>query len=184
MEAKRKYGHSYCSGCGRDWVTSSRFCADCGEFLVVYQPPKCNFCKHFLDNIATNEEHAFCPSCGRARTEALSGQPNLWQRIKRFFILPVWTQNIKGSARTTGPFSFCGHLDIYRHGGMMNMTNMLTPKQKEILIDKLSDMGNLAVASLIFGSMLQSKLLNSYSLFFGFIIGLAAYLYALALAKQ
>lgn len=61
---------------------------------------------------------------------------------------------------------------------------MLTPKQKEILIDKLSDMGNLAVASLIFGSMLQSKLLNSYSLFFGFIIGLAAYLYALALAKQ
>lgn len=57
------------------------------------------------------------------------------------------------------------------------------PRQKEILAGKFADLGNIAVGSLVFGFVIQSNLLNSYSLLLGMITALLAYSLTLSLTR-
>ena len=59
----------------------------------------------------------------------------------------------------------------------------LNQKQREVLAEKLADLGNIAVGSLVFGYVLQSSVFNGLSLFLGLFIAAAAYIMALTLEK-
>ena len=59
----------------------------------------------------------------------------------------------------------------------------LNQKQREVLAEKLADLGNIAVGSLVFGYVLQSSVFNGLSLFLGLFIAAAAYIMALTLGK-
>lgn len=57
------------------------------------------------------------------------------------------------------------------------------PRQRGVLSEKLADLGNVAVGSLVFGYVLRSNAFNGYSLLIGVIIALATYGLAVALEK-
>ncbi len=48
-------------------------------------------------------------------------------------------------------------------------------KQREVLAEKVADLGNIAVGSLVFGVSLRSDLFNMISFIIGLIISLTAY---------
>jgi hypothetical protein len=56
-------------------------------------------------------------------------------------------------------------------------------KQREVLAEKLADLGNIAVGSLVFGYVVRSEVFNVLSLLLGLAIAAAAYIYAMALEK-
>lgn len=59
----------------------------------------------------------------------------------------------------------------------------LNQRQRELAAEKLADLGNIAVGSLVFGFVIQSNLLNSYSLLLGMITALLAYSLTLSLTR-
>jgi hypothetical protein len=52
---------------------------------------------------------------------------------------------------------------------------VLNPKQKEVLAEKLADLGNIAVGSLVFGFVIRSEVFNHLSLFLGILIATISY---------
>ncbi len=60
----------------------------------------------------------------------------------------------------------------------------LNQKQRDVLADKLTDLGNIAVGSLVFGYVVRSDAFNSFSLLLGIIIAAAAYVFAIALENN
>ncbi len=60
---------------------------------------------------------------------------------------------------------------------------MLNFKQREVLAEKLMDLGNIAVASLVFGIVVRAEWFSIPSLMIGLMIGIAAYIYAIKLVK-
>ena len=60
----------------------------------------------------------------------------------------------------------------------------LSPEKRDLLAEKLLDFGNIAAGSLIFGYVINSAILNSYSLLIGFLIFPTAYIFALKVKKQ
>ena len=60
----------------------------------------------------------------------------------------------------------------------------LNQKQREVLAEKLADLGNIAVGSLVFGYVLKSDAFNNISLLLGIMICVATYIFAIRLAKQ
>lgn len=65
----------------------------------------------------------------------------------------------------------------------MGMTVKLNPKQKEILSDKLMDLANIAVGSLVFGVIVRSEAFSYLSVLLGLVIASAAYIFAVKLEK-
>lgn len=61
---------------------------------------------------------------------------------------------------------------------------MLNPKQRNVLAEKLADLGNIAVGSLVFGYVLRSEAFNQFSLIIGLIIVIAAYGFAIILERN
>lgn len=59
----------------------------------------------------------------------------------------------------------------------------LNPRQREVLAQKLAELGNIAVGSLVFGFVLRSDAFNNLSLVLGMLIALAAYIFALILER-
>lgn len=59
----------------------------------------------------------------------------------------------------------------------------LNEKQREVLAEKLADLGNIAVGSLVFGYVLRSEVFNELSLILGIIIAAAAYGVALRFVR-
>ena len=55
--------------------------------------------------------------------------------------------------------------------------------QRKMLADKLADLGNIAVGSLVFGYLVASDAFNFLSILLGLAIAFSAYLYAVALEK-
>jgi hypothetical protein len=53
--------------------------------------------------------------------------------------------------------------------------------QREVLADKLAELGNIAVGSLVFGFVLRSEAFNNVSLILGVLIAIASYVFALHL---
>ena len=47
---------------------------------------------------------------------------------------------------------------------------MLNPKQRNVLAEKLADLGNIAVGSLVFGYVLRSEAFNQFSLIIGVML--------------
>ena len=60
---------------------------------------------------------------------------------------------------------------------------MLNERQRRILSEKLADLGNIAVGSLVFGYVLRSDAFNQVSLLIGIIIAIAAYVWAMTLER-
>ncbi|TSC78471.1 MAG: hypothetical protein G01um101433_222 [Parcubacteria group bacterium Gr01-1014_33] len=60
----------------------------------------------------------------------------------------------------------------------------LNDKQREVLADKLSDLGNIAVGSLVFGYVINSKSFNGFSLILGLLIAVVMYGFATALGRK
>ncbi len=60
---------------------------------------------------------------------------------------------------------------------------MLNERQRSILSEKLLDLGNIAIGSLVFGYVLRSDFLNQLSLIFGITTGLLSYGIAIMLEK-
>lgn len=59
----------------------------------------------------------------------------------------------------------------------------LNQKQKETLAEKLADLGNISVGSLVFGVVIRSEAFNYISLVLGLLIAAIAYGFAIALEK-
>ncbi len=59
----------------------------------------------------------------------------------------------------------------------------LNQRQRELVAGKMADLGNIAVGSLVFGFIIQSAVLNSFSLVFGFIVAVLAYFLTLSLTE-
>lgn len=59
----------------------------------------------------------------------------------------------------------------------------LSSKQRELLADKIADLGNIAFGSLVFGWVVRAESFNYVSLLLGLLIGGAAYWYATDLEK-
>lgn len=59
----------------------------------------------------------------------------------------------------------------------------LNQKQREVLADKLADLGNIAIGSLVFGFVIRSEAFNNLSLILGLLIAGSAYWFAVALRK-
>ena len=55
--------------------------------------------------------------------------------------------------------------------------------QRKMLANKFTDLGNIAVGGLVFGSIVRSDLFNFFSLILGLALAVSAYLYAVALEK-
>lgn len=60
----------------------------------------------------------------------------------------------------------------------------LNERQRNVLAEKLADLGNIAVGSLVFGYVIQSELLNGLSLFLGLTFAALAYALTIALARR
>lgn len=58
---------------------------------------------------------------------------------------------------------------------------MLNQKQRETLAGKFADLGNIAVGSLVFGFVIKSEVLNTYSLLIGLAVAFAVYILAVAI---
>lgn len=59
----------------------------------------------------------------------------------------------------------------------------LNSKQREVLAEKLADLGNIAVGSLVFGYVVRSEAFTNFSLVLGLAIAVAAYLFAVTIQK-
>ena len=60
----------------------------------------------------------------------------------------------------------------------------LNQKQCEVLAEKLADLGNVAVGSLVFGYVLKSDAFNYLSLLLGIVISVVGYTLAVTLTRQ
>ena len=65
----------------------------------------------------------------------------------------------------------------------MRLTSLFSEKQREFLADKLGELGNVAVGSLVFGFVLNSKAFSPLSLMLGLAIASATYVFAVILKK-
>lgn len=57
------------------------------------------------------------------------------------------------------------------------------PKQREVLAEKLADLGNIAIGSLVFGYVIRSEAFNHLSLILGLLVAVAAYWLTVILEK-
>jgi hypothetical protein len=62
-------------------------------------------------------------------------------------------------------------------------TYIFTDRQRKMLADKFADLANIAIGSLIFGYVINSEVFNQISLLLGFLIAIAAYIFAVRLEK-
>ena len=69
----------------------------------------------------------------------------------------------------------------YNAEGEKNM--QLNPRQRDILAEKLADLGNVTAGSLVFGYVLRSDAFNGLSLIIGLTIGFIGYFLAITLQK-
>jgi len=60
----------------------------------------------------------------------------------------------------------------------------LNKKQRESLANRLGELGNIAVGSLVFGFVLRSDAFNNVSLMLGLLIAAVMYAFATALEKD
>lgn len=60
----------------------------------------------------------------------------------------------------------------------------LAPRQRELLAAKCADLGNLAAASLIFGTLIREEALTLFSLVLGIALLALAYVLAVALSGR
>ena len=65
----------------------------------------------------------------------------------------------------------------------MRLIPRFNSRQKERLADKIGELGNIAVGSLVFGYVLKSDAFNILSLVLGLVISVAAYIFILILEK-
>ena len=65
----------------------------------------------------------------------------------------------------------------------MRPASRLNEKQREFLAEKLGELGNVAIGSLVFGFVLNSKVFNPLSLMLGLAIASITYLFAVVLKK-
>jgi hypothetical protein len=77
---------------------------------------------------------------------------------------------------------------LTRHAGMVRLEYMrrrinLNQRQKEILVQRLGELGNIAIGSLVFGFVLRSEAFNILSLMLGLVIAAATYVFAVILEK-
>ncbi len=68
-------------------------------------------------------------------------------------------------------------------GVYIEVMQQLNPRQREVLAEKLADLGNIAVGSLVFGFVIRSDVFNGSSLFLGLGIAFGTYFAAIALQK-
>lgn len=61
--------------------------------------------------------------------------------------------------------------------------SMLNPKQRNVLAEKLADLGNIAVGSLVFGYVLRSEAFNQFSLMIGVTLMIITYGFAIILER-
>lgn len=61
---------------------------------------------------------------------------------------------------------------------------MLNPKQRNVLAEKLADLGNIAVGSLVFGYVLRSEAFNQFSLILGIALMITTYGFAIILERN
>lgn len=61
---------------------------------------------------------------------------------------------------------------------------MLNLRQRELLAEKLMDLGNIAAGSLVFGVLIKRELFSIWSLVFGIVSVIVAYSVAMALKKE
>jgi len=61
---------------------------------------------------------------------------------------------------------------------------MLNFKQREVLAEKLMDLGNIAAGSLVFGVLIKRELFNFLSLIFGVATVIVLYSIAMILKKE
>ena len=60
----------------------------------------------------------------------------------------------------------------------------LNTKQREVLAEKLADLANIAVGSLVFGYVLKAEAFNNLSLILGVFISIIGYTLAVILTRQ
>tara|TARA_Y100000310_G_C20369556_1_gene662885 strand:- start:142 stop:324 length:183 start_codon:yes stop_codon:yes gene_type:complete len=60
---------------------------------------------------------------------------------------------------------------------------MFNPKQRKLLAEKLADLGNIAVGSLVFGVVIKSEAFNHVTLILGLLIAMVAYGFTIILRK-
>jgi hypothetical protein len=65
----------------------------------------------------------------------------------------------------------------------MRLIPKLNQRQREVLANKLGELGNIAIGSLVFGFVLRSEAFNSLSVVLGLGIAVAAYCFAVLLEK-
>ena len=56
-------------------------------------------------------------------------------------------------------------------------------RQREVLAEKLADIGNIAIGSLVFGYVIKSEAFSGWSLVLGLVIAAAMYAFATMLQK-
>lgn len=61
---------------------------------------------------------------------------------------------------------------------------MLNPKQRNVLAEKLADLGNIAVGSLVFGYVLRSEAFNQFSLILGIVLMIVTYGFSIILERN
>ena len=59
----------------------------------------------------------------------------------------------------------------------------MNQKQRDILAEKLADLGNIAFGSLVFGYVIHSQAFNGFSLIIGFLFAVATYSLTIVLQK-
>lgn len=60
---------------------------------------------------------------------------------------------------------------------------MLNSRQKEMLAQRLAELGNIAIGSLVFGFVLRSDAFNNFSLLLGLAVAIVMYASAIILAR-
>jgi hypothetical protein len=60
----------------------------------------------------------------------------------------------------------------------------LNPKQRDVLSNKLADLGNIAIGSLVFGFVVRTDAFNGLSLVLGICIAVMAYIFAIKLEEN
>jgi len=60
---------------------------------------------------------------------------------------------------------------------------MLNPGQEKLLAEKLADLANIAIGSLVFGVVVRAEAFGIPTLIFGIAIAVAAYAYSIALGR-
>lgn len=60
---------------------------------------------------------------------------------------------------------------------------MLNSRQKDMLAQRLAELGNIAVGSLVFGFVLRSEAFNNFSLVLGLAVAVVMYASAIILTR-